>query len=231
MGIVSVNHRSNLFWLGRYAERVYTTLDILFDYYDSMLDRDKGYYRDFLKRLDVEDTFGDYELFLQGFLYGDGSFSVHSMFRFAYDNALVLKSVIGSEALAYLELANNVFHSHRGTENFRLAFMPVMDYLLAYWGCIDDSLSFGEAGSIIKCGKLVERLDLYFRFHYDNRLINREYDKLCHIISRASHANKGFCKTKHLAELVAILAIEDCYKERFDETLGSLNKLFEELTA
>jgi len=228
MGIVSLKHSSNLYWLGRYAERVYTTLDTFFDYYDSTLDKDKLSYKDFLKRLEIEDEFSDYESFLNEFLYGTDCFSISSTFRLAYDNALVLKNMIGSEALAYLELARNVFHSHKDTKNFRLAFMPVIDYLLSYWGCIDDHLTFGEAGTIIKCGKLVERLDLYFRFSYDNNLINREYDKLCHIIARA---NKGFCNANHLAVLVQVLAIEDSYKERLEEVLESLNKLFEELAS
>ncbi|MCL2260646.1 MAG: alpha-E domain-containing protein, partial [Fibromonadales bacterium] len=143
MGIVSLKHSSNLYWLGRYAERVYTTLDTFFDYYDSTLDKDKQSYKDFLKRLEIEDKFSDYESFLNEFLYGTDCFSISSTFRLAYDNALVLKNMIGSEALAYLELARNVFHSHKDTKNFRLAFMPVIDYLLSYWGCIDDHLTFG----------------------------------------------------------------------------------------
>jgi len=231
MGIISLKDSSCLYWLGRYAERAYTTLDSFFDYYDSTLDKDKNSYRDFLKRLDIDDTFGDYSHFLQVFLYGKETFSISSMFRFTYDNALVLKSMIGSESLAYLELASNVFHSHKETKNLRLAFMPVMDYLLAYWGCIDDHLAFGEAATITKCGKIVERLDLYFRFDYDTNLINREFDKLCHLVARVSRSNKDFCDTKQLAELVDVLAIENSYKDRLDETLTSLNKLFEELAS
>ena len=226
MGIISVEHSSNLYWLGRYAERVYTTLDTFFDYYDAMLDKDKNSYRDFLKRLDIKDNYGNYENFIEGFLYGTEGFTVSSAFRYAYDNALVTRNVIGSESLAYLELAANTFHSSRGDKNLRLALMPVMDYLLAYWGNIDDNLMVGEAGTIIRCGKIVERMDLYFRFFYDSKFINDEYEKLCHIITRS---RKDFCNTEHLGLLVEVLAIEDNYKERLPEVLDSLNKLFEGL--
>jgi len=226
MGIISVEHSSNLYWLGRYAERVYTTLDTFFDYYDAMLDKDKNSYRIFLEKLGAEDKYGNYENFIQGFLYGTEHFTVNLAFRNAYDNALVVRNTIGSESLAYMELAINTFRSCQNSKNLRLALMPVMDYLLAYWGNIDDRLAASEAGTFIRCGKLVERLDLYFRFFYDNKFINEEYEKLCHILARV---RRGFCNTKHLSVLVEILAIENSYKERLPEVLHSLNKLFEGL--
>jgi hypothetical protein len=225
MGIISVEHSSNLYWLGRYAERVYTTLSAFFDYYDLMLDKDKNSYQVFLDKLGIEDKYGDYENFVQGYLYGADDVSILSAFRFAHDNAVVIRNVIGSDSLAYIDLASDVFRTGRDAKILRLALMPAVDYLLAFWGSIDDKLSSGEARNIIKCGKLVERLDLYFRFEYDNEAINGEYEKLCHIIARM---RKGFCNTQHLAVLVDVLAVEDSYKERLDEVLCCLGKLFEE---
>jgi hypothetical protein len=195
-----------------------------------MLDKDKNSYRNFLSKLSIEDKYGDYENFIRGFLYSRAdTFTVSSTFRQAYDNALVARNTIGSESLAYIELASNTFNASCTNKNLRLALMPVMDYLLAFWGNIDDRLATGEAGIIIKCGKFTERLDLYFRFSYEHNLINSEYEKLCHIMSRVPRVPGGFCNTKHLAVLVEVLAVEDSYKERINEVLDSLNKIFEEL--
>jgi len=229
MGIISVDHSSNLFWLGRYTERVYTTLDSFFDYYDTMLDKDKDSYKYFLEKLNIEDEYGNYDNFISGFLYSRmNSFTVNSTFRRAYDNALVIRNTIGSESLAYMELALNTFDFSRNAKNLRLALMPVVDYLLAFWGSIDDRLATEEAEIIIRCGKFIERLDLYFRFSYEYKLINREYEKLCHIISHLPQTPDGFCNTKHLKGLVDALS-EDNYKDRMDEVLDSLNKIFEDL--
>jgi uncharacterized alpha-E superfamily protein len=228
MGPISVEHSSNLFWLGRYVERVYTTLVTLFDYYDTMLDKDINSYREFLEKLGIPDKYGNYETFMKEFLYGEDGFSINSAFRFAHDNALVIRNMIGSESLAYIDLASRTFHSNRDAKNLRLSMMPVIDYLLAFWGCVDDKLYSSEARNIIKSGKFVERLDIYFRFFCDNDVINGEFEKLCHIIGRM---RKGICNTRELAVLVEILAIDDFYKERFDETIASLNKLFEGLPA
>jgi uncharacterized alpha-E superfamily protein len=226
MGVISVEHRGNLYWLGRYIERVYATLHSFFGYYDITLDKDKNSYRKFLDRLEVEDHYGDYKGFIRGFLFDkkDKS-SINSAFHCAYDNALVIRNSIGSEALAYIQLAMDAFNSSKGNKNLRLALMPVMDYLLAFWGSIDDKLFDGEARTIIKGGKLVERLDLYFRFNYEHKLINSEYEKLCNVLSRAP---KGLCNMQYLAVLVEVMAIEDSYKERQEEVLDNLNRLFEE---
>jgi len=228
MGTISVEYSSNLFWLGRYTERAYTTLNTFFNYHDKSLDKDKNAYREFLENLDIRDKYGDHDSFLQGYLYDDAdSFTVNSTLRFAYDNALVCRNVIGSEALAYIQLAIDAFHASRD-KNLRLSMMPVIDYLLAFWGSIDDKLADGEARTIVKCGKLVERLDLYFRFWYDYKLINSEYEKLCNVLARV---RKGFCNAQHLAVLVEALATEESYKARLEEVLDSLNRLFEEQDA
>ena len=40
MGIMSVEKFQHLFWLGRYTERVFSTLRIFCKYYDKMIDND-----------------------------------------------------------------------------------------------------------------------------------------------------------------------------------------------
>jgi uncharacterized alpha-E superfamily protein len=181
-------------------ERAYTTLDIFFDYHDITLDQDKDSYRKFLSKLGIEDKYGNYENFISGFLYSRADiFTISSTFRLAYDNALVIRNIIGSESLAYMELALNLFDATCNSKNIRLALMPVMDYLFAFWGCIDDKLTTDEAGVIIKCGKFVERLDIYLRFSCEQELIDREREKLNHIIS---HLPSDFCKAAHLTEWV-----------------------------
>jgi uncharacterized alpha-E superfamily protein len=229
MGTISVEYSSNLYWLGRYAERAYTTLNTFFNYHDKSLDKDKNAYKEFLDNLDIKDKYGDHRRFVQGYLYDDAdSFTVSSTLRLTHDNALVCRNVIGSEALAYVQLAIDAFQFSRNAKNLRLSLMPAIDYLLAFWGSIDDKIVGSEARTIVKCGKLVERLDLYFRFSYDYKLINSEYEKLCHVLARV---RSGFCNTQYLAVLVEALATEENYRACMDEVLESLNRLFEEQAA
>jgi hypothetical protein len=190
-----------------------------------MLDKDKNYYKEFLEKLGIEDKYGDYEKFIQGFLYSEDSFSINSAFSCSYDNALVLRHTIGSESLAYIDLAWRIFKSSRDAKNLRLALIPVIDYILAFWGCIDDKLNSADARNIIKCGKFIDRLDVYFRFSRDYDVISGEFEKMCHVVKRM---RKGSYNTQELSDLVEILSKKDNYKERLKEALVPLNKLFEE---
>jgi uncharacterized alpha-E superfamily protein len=236
MGIISVDHSTNLFWLGRYAERIYTTLSTFFSYYDKMLDQDKKCYKTFLKKLEIKDKYGDSESFIRGFLFSEGveqsdSFSVDSALERVLDNAMVLRHVIGSESLAYIHLATDAFRYSSHASNLRLALMPVLDYLLAFWGSIDDRLSHTEEGDIMKCGKLIERLDLYFRFSYSYKRISAEYDKLYYILSDFSQDNPYRYNAEQLAVLTDVVAMKARYKERLPEVLDCLGRLFEEHSA
>ena len=48
MGIVSVEKANHLYWLGRYTERVFTTLKGFISVYDNMLDSDPTAYKKIL---------------------------------------------------------------------------------------------------------------------------------------------------------------------------------------
>ena len=66
MGIISIEKADHLFWLGRYMERVYTTLDTFFSYYDRMLDLDPDAYHKFCEKLSIPDIYENREDFKIG---------------------------------------------------------------------------------------------------------------------------------------------------------------------
>ena len=53
MGIISVEQTDRLYWLGRYSERVYTTLKLFADSFDQMIDAQEGAYDGFCKKLEI----------------------------------------------------------------------------------------------------------------------------------------------------------------------------------
>ena len=57
MGIVSVEKVNHLFWLGRYTERVFTTLKTFDRYFDVMLDQEPDIYQKFCRRLAIPDIY------------------------------------------------------------------------------------------------------------------------------------------------------------------------------
>ena len=58
MGTISIEHGDRLFWLGRYAERVFSTRKALEDLYDNSIDGKPECYTDFLAKFGLADTYG-----------------------------------------------------------------------------------------------------------------------------------------------------------------------------
>ena len=57
MGAISIEKADRLFWLGRYTERVLTTLITYFDFYDEMIDGDEEAYRTFCDKIAIPDIY------------------------------------------------------------------------------------------------------------------------------------------------------------------------------
>ena len=53
LALVTASKADNLFWLGRYTERVFTTLSQFFPFYDRVMDTDVDAFRPFARALDI----------------------------------------------------------------------------------------------------------------------------------------------------------------------------------
>ena len=104
MGFISVEQTDRLYWLGRYTERVYTTMRLYFVTYDTMIDQFAKTYKDFCKSLDIPEIYTSPEDFMKRYPFDEeDTNSIISNLKRAYDNAIVLREEIGSESLAYIQ--------------------------------------------------------------------------------------------------------------------------------
>ena len=65
MGIISVEQADRLYWLGRYTERVYTTLRFYFPRFDNMIDEVVDSYQAFCESIDIPNIYSSKEDFLR----------------------------------------------------------------------------------------------------------------------------------------------------------------------
>ena len=106
MGIITVEKANQLFWLGRYVERVYTTIREFFIGYDRMLDETDDSYKEFCDRINIPDDYRDKDHFLKDYPFNEKNpDSIISNLNRAYDNAIVNREEIGTETLSYVQLA------------------------------------------------------------------------------------------------------------------------------
>ena len=211
MGIISIEHTDRLFWLGRYSERVYTTLKIFADQYDSMLDLKEEEYKEFCIRQDIPDIYRSAEDFAERYCFDedDPNSIISNLFR-AYDNAVVMREEIGSMTLSYIQMAVYAMNKAKQSDAPIFELQHVRDNIVAFWGIVDDSIDDEHVRSMIKLGKRVERLDLYARMHMDKTELLREAGKLNRRIDRTGLTYSRKCLA-HINYLVQEDEID--YKE------------------
>lgn len=202
MGIVSLTNTDKLYWLGRYSERVYTTIRLFGESFDKLIEGDLQSIDAFCASLNTPNIYASGDDFVERYLFDpENPDSVLSNLTRAYDNAMTLREEIGSECVSYIQLAIYAMNSLRGNESPMFGLQKVIDDILAFWGLTDDIIPDENVRNIIKVGKRVERLDLYARLKLPQKDILREVRRLAVRISRTNlqYAQEDMDKLKALA--------------------------------
>ena len=179
MGIISLEQVDHLYWLGRYTERVYTTLQLFSKSFDMMIDASSDVYPKYCAALDIPNIYESKEDFLTRYPF-DASIpdSIISNLNRAYDNAIVLRETIGSDALSYIQLSIYAMNNAAKSESPLIELQEIMDDLLSFWGIVDDQIDIEQIRNIIKAGKRIERIDLYARLKLDKSKLEREVHRM-----------------------------------------------------
>ena len=185
MGIKSAINTDRLYWLGRYSERVYTTLKLFSLSFDSLIEQYGEDHKSFCESLEIPDIYRDKDDFIDRYAFSleDPNSIISNLYR-AYDNAIELREEIGSETLSFIQIAIYEMKTAKLSEAPLLYFQKITDALLAFWGCVDDQIDDENTRNILKIGTRVERLDLYARLKKERPSIRREVNRLAGRISR-----------------------------------------------
>ena len=223
MGIISIEKLDHLYWLGRYTERVYTTLRKFYRIYDLLIEAPEGTYKTYCERLNIPDVYGSNDVFIDSYPFDkENPDSLIANMSRAYDNAIVLRDELSSNVLSYLQLAVDIFEMN--TRNAPLLeLQPVIDYILAFWGCVDDYVDGEDCRNIMKCGKHVERLDLYIRLEYHTEDIEKEFSKLLNRIYRTHMCYN----MENLQKLTDIINVKKDWSTDYREALEYLGNIIE----
>ncbi len=216
MGIITVEKANQLFWLGRYVERVYTTIREFFIGYDRMLDETDDSYKEFCDRINIPDDYRDKDHFLKDYPFNEKNpDSIISNLNRAYDNAIVNREEIGTETLSYVQLAIYDLKKAEVSTSPLIEMQNVIDNILAFWGSVDDSMDDEQTRSMVKAGRRVERLDLYLRFEMGRDVLQKELKKLNRRIPRT--------QMKYRKEVLDHLAV--MLQKRMIDYIGAVYEL------
>lgn len=226
MGIMSIEKFQHLFWLGRYTERVFSTLRIFCKYYDKMIDNDidETVYKEFCNRLGIPDIYGSKEIFLRNYLFDKSNpNSVGSSMVRAFDNAVVMRKEISTETLSYIQLALDEFERCKESSSPIVKLQKVMDYIFAFWGSVDDNVLEENFRNVMKAARYIERVDLYCRVGYSQKEVEKEFCKLKNRINKIGIPYDEVL----LQKLDNIIKDEEKLKDNYFTIVGSLGNLIQ----
>lgn len=184
MSPAKANH---LFWLGRYAERVYTTLHLLRKHYDLMIDEDETAYISFCRKMGIENKYTSSEDFMQKILFDvRDNESVINMLEKVKDNAILLREEIYTETLSYVELSIAFLKNPENQQRGISGLQALTDYILAFWGSIDERITNNSTRHTIKFGKFLESMELHMRFEYPFDRIEAIFNRMLHSLEKES---------------------------------------------
>lgn len=192
MGIISLAQADHLYWLGRYSERVYTTLQFYAKSFDLMIDGQEDYYPRFCESIDIPNIYSSKDDFIDRYPFSEENpDSIITNLNRAYDNAIVLRETIGSEALSYIQLAIYDMNQARQSKAPLIEIQKIKDHLLSFWGIIDDQVESEQIRNIIKAGKRIERIDLYARLGMPRNELQREVRRMTPRVEKSGlHFNR-----------------------------------------
>lgn len=188
-----------------------------------MLDEDNSAYIPYCEKLAIPMIYSDMDDFIDNYLFSkDDPNSVISNLIRAYDNGIVLRDEVSSISLSYIQLSLNVMEHSVKDQGLAYQLQPVKDYIYAFWGCLDDRVEDEESRNIIKCGRYLERVDLYMRLGYNIRSIQKEYSKF---LNRLQRVRIGY-NLSEVDKLGEIIGLGEGWEARRQDALNALWNIF-----
>ncbi len=177
--IISPKKANNLFWLGRYEERVYLTMELLNNCFDKMIDGSVSEYEHLLHKLCPSSdgfTAKDFAAFI---LFNESSpCTVAYALNRAKDNAIMLREEISTETLSFIEMSIAMLERYKNEGSNLSLLQPISDWSLSFWGAADHNIINRKELYMMLVGKNIEKIDMSLRFTPSSSIVLSSYRNL-----------------------------------------------------
>ena len=221
MDSITLSKQNRLFWLGRYSERVYTTLQFMLEQYDRLIDGGTVDYPAFCARMGIPCPYESVEDFVRTYLFSlDDPNSIRSSVEGMLGNGMVLRETISTPTLAYLQMAQGAMDLAEKSSAPTVELQWVLDDIMAFRGSFDDSVEAEAVRNITKAGFSVERLSLMLRLNWHTERLEGELRKLLNRLYKTDLPTRDGARTT-----IARQALHEAPVDR-QALLSSVEELF-----
>ena len=168
--LLTANSATNLYWLGRYIERINGLLTHLIPAYDKSIDIEINAGKTLYKNFGIELEYANSYEFLRKAMFADHNSNLCALAEHARENAIICRNYINTEAFG------EIMQLHAMLQNAAKSYTEI-DYKLIdealsliseIWGEISKLSKSHASDHFLKLGRLIERLDFHLRFSGEN---------------------------------------------------------------
>lgn len=186
--LLTANVASNLYWFGRYLERIEATLIEAVYHFDTIIDIDKDAGKDFFKKLEIDIEYESAKDFLNVAIFGNHASNIYTLISYAKENAIISRSNMDTEAFgSVMELADLLKHSSHTSFSIDCRFIDyVLSLISEIWGELTRRQKRNTSDYFIRLGKLVEKADFDLRLEKEKEfslVVMEEIDKIVTILA------------------------------------------------
>ena len=187
--LLTANVATNLYWFGRYLERIEATLIEVISAFDLIIDTDKNSGKKFYKSLGIELEYDSAKEFLKSALFGQHYANIGDIMDCVRENAIICRSVMDTEAFgSVIQLSDYMKkYANNSTLDVDYRFIDEAQSLISeIWGELTRRQNRKISDYFIRLGKLVEKVDFHLRLKNDKEfslVVMEEIDKIVTILA------------------------------------------------
>ena len=185
--LLTGNVATNLYWFGRYLERIESILLEVVPAFDTIIDIDKDYGKKLYQKLEIEIDYKSPKEFLNVALFSNHPANINTLMEFVRENAIICRADMYTSAFgSVMELAD-LIKKEKNTSQVEFRFIDkVLAIISEIWGELTRREKRNTSDYFIRLGKLVEKVDFHLRLGKDKEfslVVMEEIDKIVTILA------------------------------------------------
>jgi uncharacterized alpha-E superfamily protein len=185
--LITANVATNLYWFGRYLERIEATLLEIITASDKVIDTDKQAGVKLLKKLEIDIEYKDTKDFLNIAIFGNHDSNINNLMECARENAIISRADMYTEAFGSVIELSELIKRGSHLSQVDCSFLDeVLSLISSIWGKLTRRQKRDTSDYFIRLGKLVEKVDFHLRLERNKMfslVVMEEIDKIVKILA------------------------------------------------
>lgn len=184
--LLTANVANGLYWLGRYLERIESTLNEIIITFDDIIDVDKTSGKKLFKRLEIDIKYKNANDFLSQAVFGDHEANIYTLISYIRENAIICRAYLDLNAFgSIIEFSETLKQANNDNFVIDCSFVEKMSSRVSeIWGELTRKQERNTSDYFIRLGKLVEKVDFHLRLKRDKSFSLVIMDEIDIIVSR-----------------------------------------------